>query len=149
MDYPTRDALFTRGEELDLRIHYLGDWFDRAPILAAVGDSTHLRQVNNGWETFLGWDQKEILALQWTSIIHPHDLDQTIEACLYERLPLRNFPNRYLSRKGEYVWIRWFMDFPDEDLFYSCGVPVTDGAEALQDIAERRAKVFEVRNEQQ
>ena len=143
MEYPVRDTLFTCGESLDRHIHYLGEWFSRAPVLAAVGDSTHLRQANEGWERFLGWSQQEVLSLQWTSLIHPHDLDQTIEACLIERLPLTNFPNRFLTRKGNYMWVRWYMDFPsDQGFFYSCGVPAFEETDELRDIADRRSKAF-------
>lgn len=144
MDFPTRDNLVSRGESLDRRIHYLSDWFGRAPILAAIGDATHLRQVNHGWTKFLGWSTSEILSLQWTSIIHPHDMDQTIEACLKNRLPMANYPNRYLNRQGHYVWVRWYMDFPTDDgFFYSCGIPILEETDELREIARRRAEVFE------
>jgi PAS domain S-box-containing protein len=112
-----------------------------------VGDETHIRQVNQGWTRFLGWSKEEIINLQWTSIVHPHDLEQTIQACVGDRLPLQNFPNRYMRKDGAYVWFRWFMSFPSEEegLFYAVGFPFfNELPDNLKAIAERRAQVYEM-----
>ena len=104
-----------------------------------------LHQANPAWRHTLGWTFEELLGLSFPDLIHPDDLEKTLQAwdVAISGQPLNAFTNRCRCRDGGYRWISWNV-FPllKEKLLFSVGRDVTvekETEEALQKSEQRLA----------
>lgn len=68
-----------------------------------------LLRVNPAWERLLGWRPDELIGAPYLSLVHPDDVESTVDAArrlvLGERVT--GFENRYRHRDGSYRWLSW------------------------------------------
>jgi PAS domain S-box-containing protein len=66
-------------------------------------------KVNQAWETTLGYSVAELEGHCFLNLIHPDDLDKTLQAInqLANHQEVVDFENRYLCRDGSYRYIEW------------------------------------------
>ncbi|KGK41561.1 hypothetical protein LH51_13820 [Nitrincola sp. A-D6] len=78
-------------------------------LLCIADEQGYFRRVNPAFMQLLGWTEKELLSQPFFNLIHPEDLDVTIEAVDQinsgERASL--FKNRYLCKNGSWRWLEW------------------------------------------
>jgi PAS domain S-box-containing protein len=85
-------------------------FFDRTPDLVCVAKKDGFFQdVNAAVINKLGYSRKELFERPIASFIHADDRERTSKerAALLQGKQLLNFQNRYLTKKGEVVWLQW------------------------------------------
>ncbi len=108
-------------------------------ILMARFDGT-ITAANPAWRSVLGWTEAELVGSNLLDLVHPDDLDRTLEGArsLSEGTTLSRFDNRYRHRDGSYRWLAWAA-VPGGDLINAVGRDFTaekEQAEALQQTEE-------------
>jgi PAS domain S-box-containing protein len=85
--------------------------------------------VNDFWSLMTGYSKDEIMSVPFESFLHPDDLDNTraeFQKSLDNKEHVNiDFKNRYRTKDGSYINIRWFSKF-DESKQYVLGFAVTD-----------------------
>jgi PAS domain S-box-containing protein len=83
--------------------------------------------VNPAWEKALGWSESELIGSSLYSLVHPDDAALTRQAAIdyANGRPLPIFENRYRTKKGEYRWMAWTVQF-GQDVLNAVGRDVTD-----------------------
>lgn len=78
-------------------------------LLCIVGDDGYFKRVNPAVPALLGYSLDEILAAPVSTFIHPEDRQLTAlyRKELHQGKPLLQFENRYLTKKGDVVWLSW------------------------------------------
>jgi PAS domain S-box-containing protein len=65
--------------------------------------------VNPAWQEVLGWSEVELVGSSLFDLVHPDDLERTLEGArqLSEGMSHDRFDNRYRHQDGSYRWISW------------------------------------------
>ncbi|MEZ4598572.1 MAG: diguanylate cyclase [Syntrophotaleaceae bacterium] len=124
--------------------------FDASPdMLGIAGFDGYLKDLNPSWTRILGWQMEELRSRPYQALIHPQDLEATLEA--EERLLLRQkisgFENRILCKDDSYRWISWsaFADIKRKE-FFLVGRDVTESkmlAEVLRYSEKKYRTIFD------
>jgi PAS domain S-box-containing protein len=88
-----------------------------------------VHDVNPAWKTILGFEAAELIGRNIFDLIHPADIDLTIDALKHttnHALPFAE--NRYRHKDGSYRWLRWTAA-PGEQYIYANGRHVTEERE--------------------
>jgi PAS domain S-box-containing protein len=117
-------------------------------LLSIAGADGRFRRLNRAWEDALGYSRAEILTMSWMDLVHPDDVQRTVDQFKRGEKEGRVFiENRYRHRDGSYRWLEWnTIRVPDEDVFYSVARDVTDARkehERLRASEAYRAAVHE------
>ena len=105
-----------------------------APMCFVGRDGAFLR-VNPALSDLLGYTTKELEKLKFHEITHPQDIDadlEMVDACLAGKIDGYTMTKRYITKRGESIWIRLRIDVVrDEDtnelmLFLSQVTPKED-----------------------
>lgn len=97
--------------------------------------------VNPAWTAMLRWTHEELVGHSYVGLVHPEDLDKTLEGAkhLAGGLALLRFDNRCRHKDGSYRWIAWAA-VPGDGFINAVGRDFTaekEQAEALHDAEER------------
>jgi len=91
---------------------YLQHLFTQSHDMMVVADSEgKFTWVNKYTETLLGYTRQEIYDIEFIKLVHPDDLDRTLD--VYDKLlhqkgyQVKNFANRYLAKDGRPVPLCW------------------------------------------
>ena len=92
--------------------------------------------INPAWKMVLGWTEEDLIGHSLFDLIHPEDLQQSIDgaAGLAEGTTLVSFDNRYRHKDGSYHLISWTA-VPGDNLINAVGRDLTverEQAEALR-----------------
>ncbi|MEH3087971.1 MAG: ATP-binding protein [Xylophilus ampelinus] len=100
---------------------------------------TRIVAVNPAWRKVLGWREEELVDRSLLELIHPDDLERTVEAAqvIQGGATLSSFGNRYRCKDGSYRCISWSAG-PAEDFLVATGRDVTSAYE--QEEALRQAE---------
>jgi PAS domain S-box-containing protein len=96
--------------------------------------------VNRAVYDKLGYTEEELFSRPIATFIHPDDRDITgsTRAKMLEGEALLNFENRYLTSKGDHIWLAWTsVYFPDKELVFAIAKDVTARKEAEKSIEEK------------
>ena len=68
-----------------------------------------IKEVNSAFKSILGYEQDKLLGKQFLDLLHPDDLEPTIEEMskLSRGKNVYNFENRYIHKDGHYVNLLW------------------------------------------
>lgn len=97
-------------------------------LLATISLDGRFTLLNPAWEQVLGWTRQELLAMPMQALLHPDDVEQTLELMLAgSRHPARleNFTNRYRHRDGSWRWLLWSARC-DGDTWFAAARDMTD-----------------------
>ncbi|NPV00749.1 MAG: PAS domain S-box protein [Brevinematales bacterium] len=127
--------LVRTSEELD-------KYFNSALDLLCIADiHGYFRKLNPEWENTLGYSIGELIGKDFISLVHPDDVQVTIDAML--RLSgqntVLNFINRYRHKNGSYRWIEW-RSFPFGESIYAVARDITEQRIAEQTLTESEEK---------
>ena len=115
-------------------------FFELSLDLLAIADMTgRMQRVNPAMEHLLGYSQAELQAMPPLARVYPDDLPATLAQLEHLRkgAPLAHYENRYLTRKGETVWLAWTcIAALDEGLLYAVARDVTQ--QRLLEVRRRR-----------
>lgn len=104
-------------------------YFELSPdLLCIAGFDGYFRKVNETVVKTLGYSRSELLSRPIHTFIHPEDQVETARTRQYvlNDQPLLNFENRYLTKKGEIVWLSWTsMPITSEELVFAIAKIVT------------------------
>ncbi|SHN31497.1 PAS domain S-box-containing protein [Cyclobacterium lianum] len=105
-------------------------FFKMSPdLLCIAGDDGFYKQVNPSFQKLMGYTEAELLSHPIDSFLFSEEADftnQFIRNSDIANSPLRNFENRYLTKKGELVWLSWtFFPLVEEGLIYGIAKNVT------------------------
>lgn len=126
--------------------------FDFSPdILAIAGKDGYFKKVNPAMEKILGYGLVEVLAKDYTELIHPNDL-HVLEDWKNTRLEaneVAHFENRLLSKSGEYRDIFWSVTpISKGEMHFVVGRDVTETKKHLKAIQKQNKKLAEIAWEQ-
>ncbi|MCB9083179.1 MAG: PAS domain-containing protein [Bdellovibrionaceae bacterium] len=97
----------TDSRDLDINIFRL---FEESIDLLCVADvGGFLRQFNPAFERALGYSREELLKIPYMELLHPDDMESTLEAeqKLRSEQNVEYLENRLLCKNGEYKWLAW------------------------------------------
>ncbi len=103
--------------------HFFESALDLQGIARSAGN---FRRVNPAWQRTLGWSSEEATQVPWLELVHPDDVQATIDVAsrLFDGTRLLSFENRYRCKDGSYRWIQWHAE-PVGDEAYCTGRDVT------------------------
>jgi PAS domain S-box-containing protein len=86
--------------------------FDEIPVCMCIASNdTYFKRVNKKFSDVMGYTKEELLSKPYTDYVHPDDLDTTYAEAgrigAREFKNTQNFTNRYLTKSGEYIKLRW------------------------------------------
>jgi len=93
-------------------------FFNLIPDLACiVSTDGYFKKVNPAWETTLGYTQEEMLRTRMMELIHPDDLQHTVNEAAKQSREYRtkHFVNRYRCKNGSYKIFNWTTTFNRDD----------------------------------
>ncbi|MDQ6820392.1 MAG: diguanylate cyclase [Actinomycetota bacterium] len=86
-------------------------WFEMSnDMLATASLDGHFTRLNASWERCLGYSMTELMSRPYVELIHPDDLQPTIEAAASLAAgpsDVVNFENRYRTKDGQWRWLLW------------------------------------------
>ncbi len=102
--------------------------------VVARADGT-LEAVNARWTDLLGWAPDELVGQQFTSFVHPDDLEVTLRsfAAVLDRPLTTPFAYRFRHQDGSYRWIGWTAAFEDGRI-YAVGRDLTVEREQVEEL---------------
>jgi PAS domain S-box-containing protein len=105
------------------------DLFDKTPDLVCIVDQGGwFKKVNPAVVKTLGYSGKELFAHPVSALIHPDDREMTAKrrTDLLNNKPLLNFQNRYVSKKGDIVWLEWTSVYiPEKEVVFAIAKDIT------------------------
>lgn len=113
-------------------------------LIAIFGYDGYLRAANPALRKCLGYTEKELTSRRFIEIIHPEDLDRTLEISAEFRKTGRfaGMENRYLCKNGNIVTLSWTVTgVPEDDCIYTVARDVTDIRRQELEIAEQKLKI--------
>ncbi|MFH1914656.1 MAG: PAS domain S-box protein [Pseudomonadota bacterium] len=106
--------------------------FDLSKDMISISDirTSRFLRVNPAFTDTLGYSKEELLARSFLSLIHPDDVQPTIdmvEKKLKQGQEVIDFENRYRRKSGDYIWLNWVArPLPDKGLNYAIARDVTE-----------------------
>ncbi|MGL4345746.1 MAG: ATP-binding protein [Cellulosilyticaceae bacterium] len=86
-------------------------------LVVAVDRAGYYTKVNGECSKVLGWDEKQILQMNYLDLIHEEDIEQTRELARKCRISgeVELLVNRYRCMDGSYKWLSWNMQYVEKD----------------------------------
>ena len=105
-------------------------------LLCIANTAGQFVRLNPEWETVLGYRLDELEGRAFLDLVHPDDLDATLEAMsdLNRQTPISKFENRYRRKDGAYRWIEWRAR-PGGEKIYAVARDITDRKELDRNLA--------------
>ena len=81
-------------------------------MLGIANAEGYLVDINDAWESSLGWSIEELLSKPYLNFVHSDDREATIQMAdkLMNGEKVYSFINRYLCKDGSHKWISWNSD---------------------------------------
>ena len=122
-------------------------------IMCIIGFDRYLKRVNPSFTRLLGYSREELLAVPFTTFIHPDDraaCEQTFTR-LMNGDSFQTCENRWQAKNGNYRWFSWSVTLYNEShIFYATARDITDRRQteaALQESEQRFRDVTEAAGE--
>lgn len=104
-------------------------FFDTSPdLLCIAGFDGFFKKINPSVSKLLGYSETELLSKPINEFIFNEDknITATVRGELTKNSPLHNFENRYVTKKGDIVWLSWTsMPNSAEKLIYAIAKNIT------------------------
>jgi PAS domain S-box-containing protein len=115
-------------------------WRLSTDIMLVAHFDSRIVATNPAWQDVLGWEEQELHGTPFMDLVHPEDVERTIQEARHLSQGVRTlrFENRYRHKDGRYRWLSWTA-VPDERFIHALARDITadkEQTEALQN-AER------------
>ena len=115
-------------------------FFDLAVDLFCIASNNgYFLRTSRSFTTTLGYSETELREKPFLELVHPEDRERTMGEIdfILRGGTSRNFENRYLSKKNEYVTLSWTATFDAESqLIYASAKDVTERKALEQNLLE-------------
>ena len=104
------ETLTQRELELGLSKAELERFFDLVPDLLCIASiEGRFLKVNIAWTALLGYSEAEMLAIRFADVIHPDDVEATMNEVARQMAggTTLHFINRYRCKDGSYRFLEW------------------------------------------
>jgi PAS domain S-box-containing protein len=122
----------------------LSAFFEKTPDLVCVaGKDGYFKKVNPVVIKKLGYTEHELLSNPISAFIYHEDkkITQNHRTELLNGKVLHNFINRYITKKGEILWLEWTsLYFSESELVFAIAKDITKRKQAENDIEEQYKK---------
>lgn len=119
----------SRGTKAELEFERMFNLMPDMGCIASVNG--YFTKVNKVWHQSLGYTEEELLSIPYTELIHPDDLQSSMEQIRKKLVgtgPL-NFINRYRAKDGSYHWLEWRSTPVEENKLYAVARDITERIE--------------------
>ncbi len=133
------------GERVEQRTRERDRTWELSRDLLVVSrfDSTPVA-LNPAWESTLGWPREQLMQGRMFDLVHPDDLDATLEETA--RIAAGQVSNRFVNRMrhadGSYHWLSWNA-VPDAGRIYSAARDITREISTIDKLAESNRQLLE------
>jgi PAS domain S-box-containing protein len=118
-------------------------WLLSQELMLNAGLDCTIRATNPAWGRILGWSEAQLRGTKYTELVHPEDLEKTIEevARLAAGTTSR-LDNRYRHQDGSYRWIAWtaVRDGQSVHAIGRAAVPETDAVAGMPESGETSSR---------
>ena len=94
-------------------------------IMCLIDSDDNIIKINKDVEDTLGWSSEEWTNIKWKEIIHPDDMNKTmevIENCKKNPNTVNSLMDRKLHKNGQYQWMEWRLRYiEDRDVIIATG----------------------------
>lgn len=101
----------SKSQKIDEEVVYnMGLFFDLSPDLLCIASlDGYFKKVNASMIKLFGYSQEELYTRPINYFLYGEDLKKTIYSREFVKkgFPLLNFENRYLTKRGEIIWLSW------------------------------------------
>ena len=117
-------------------------------MLSIVHLDGSFQRVNPAFQEVLGFSEEELLAMAVFDLVHPEDLDSTLNG--YEKLaagePIKLMENRLRCKDATYKWVAWsYFPVPEDGVAFGVGRDNTD-VRRMSGVLQLRARELEDAN---
>ncbi|WP_108867875.1 PAS domain-containing sensor histidine kinase [Aquimarina aquimarini] len=95
---------------LKLKNRQLEDLFNLSQDLITISNPEgYFTKLNPQWSKTMGYTEKELMEKPYLFFVHPDDQQNTVAeaAKQFDGTTIFNFRNRYITKKGETIWLDW------------------------------------------
>ncbi|SDI34632.1 PAS domain S-box-containing protein [Pseudomonas flavescens] len=120
------------------------NWELSRDLLAVLRLDMRPSALNPAWEQTLGWSRQELLKGPLWELVHPEDLDDTLEQIgqvTSENVSVR-FVNRLRHASGDYHWLSWIL-VREDDLLYAAVRDITHERTVVEELAATNQQLRE------
>ncbi len=135
-------------EELVRKTEELDRFFTTSLDLFCIADTDgYFRKLNPEWERTLGYSLAELEGTRFLDLVHPEDLQGTLDAIatLRSQEEVLNFTNRYRHKDGTYRWIEW-RSRPSGNVIFAAARDITHHKEAEEALRQSEEKYRTILN---
>src|ERR1051326_5916524 len=117
-------------------------------MLSIVHLDGTFQRVNPAFQKVLGVSEEELLAMSLFDLVHPEDLDSTVNG--YQKLAagesIKSMENRLRCKDATYKWVAWsYFPLPEDGVAFGVGRDITD-VRRMSDVLQLRARELEDAN---
>jgi PAS domain S-box-containing protein len=120
-----------------------------ADLFFIAGYDGYFKKVNESAITHLGYTEDELYSKPIIFFIHEDDREMTIKnrENIKKGFPLLNFENRYVTKKGEIIWLSWTsMPLNESKLIYAVAKDITHKKKLEQERNELLTNLRKINN---
>lgn len=114
--------------------------FETTPDLVCIADKIgYFKNFNSAVPQTLGYTREELLAQPIANHMHPEDREMTLNrrAQLLKGDTMVNFQNRYITKKGNIVWLEWTSVYlPERELVFAIAKNISARKEMEHQVLE-------------
>ncbi|MFC3944163.1 hybrid sensor histidine kinase/response regulator [Pseudomonas gingeri] len=117
-------------------------WTLSSDIMLRCSFDGQIIAINPAWTDTLGWNESDLLGSSLYDLIHPDDLERTVEGVRQSASghSLLRFENRYRCKNGGYRWINWSSS-PSDQVIHAVGRDCTLDKEQALALAKAEAQL--------
>uniref|UniRef100_UPI00286C0DA8 PAS domain-containing sensor histidine kinase n=1 Tax=Chamaesiphon sp. OTE_20_metabat_361 TaxID=2964689 RepID=UPI00286C0DA8 len=146
--YPQKKLIYAAARDITERKHYEQErdrFFNLSLDLLAIANfDGYFIRINSSWNRVLGFTNTELMMRPYLDLVHPDDLQSTIEAAqsLSTGDSVVSFENRYRCKDGSYRWLSW-SSLPDVEkgVIYAIARDTTERQKIQAALEERNQEL--------
>lgn len=139
----------TRQKEAEDKLQKVAEenlrFFNNPVNLNAVADfNGYLQRISPSWSKMLGWSEQELKSKPVIDLVHPEDVESTLEALRYisKARKVHTFETRVACKDGSYRWLLWgTASDPETKMIYASAVDITARKKSEENILDSKSNL--------